>query len=252
MFVFFFFFFKQKTAYEIMPSLVGSEMCIRDRQISCGCQHSLILTDKGVWSFGRNGNGQLGNGNTTNSNTPINISNQFQGEKVKLISCGTHHTAVITHNNKLFTFGCNSNGQLGDNSTPNRSTPIDITNYIIKNQVNNNQKQQQSEQEMILNVSGGYYHTMVLTNKSIYGFGSNAKGQLGIGEQQTGDQLLPIKLDNYFEQGSVFKQIKAGFYHSIVLTNKGLFTFGGNEYGQLGNNSTVNSFSPVNNQQFQQ
>eukprot|EP00825_Cyclidium_porcatum_P034664 TRINITY_DN36430_c0_g1_i3.p1 TRINITY_DN36430_c0_g1~~TRINITY_DN36430_c0_g1_i3.p1 ORF type:complete len:171 (+),score=28.19 TRINITY_DN36430_c0_g1_i3:50-562(+) len=31
MFVFFFFFFKQKTAYEIMPSLVGSEMCIRDR-----------------------------------------------------------------------------------------------------------------------------------------------------------------------------------------------------------------------------
>ncbi|CUX53450.1 hypothetical protein BN3590_02039 [Clostridium sp. C105KSO15] len=27
----FFFFFKQKTAYEIMPSLVGSEMCIRDR-----------------------------------------------------------------------------------------------------------------------------------------------------------------------------------------------------------------------------
>jgi len=27
-----FFFFKQKTAYEIMPSLVGSEMCIRDRR----------------------------------------------------------------------------------------------------------------------------------------------------------------------------------------------------------------------------
>ena len=29
---------------------------------------------------------------------------------------------------------------------------------------------------MILNVSGGFYHTMVLTNKSIYGFGSNEKG----------------------------------------------------------------------------
>ena len=29
---------------------------------------------------------------------------------------------------------------------------------------------------MILNVSGGYYHTIVLTNKSIYGFGSNAQG----------------------------------------------------------------------------
>src|SRR5450756_998465 len=30
-----FFFFKQKTAYEIMPSLVGSEMCIRDRDACC-------------------------------------------------------------------------------------------------------------------------------------------------------------------------------------------------------------------------
>ena len=30
-----FFFFKQKTAYEIMPSLVGSEMCIRDRCSTC-------------------------------------------------------------------------------------------------------------------------------------------------------------------------------------------------------------------------
>eukprot|EP00825_Cyclidium_porcatum_P049700 TRINITY_DN8647_c0_g1_i2.p1 TRINITY_DN8647_c0_g1~~TRINITY_DN8647_c0_g1_i2.p1 ORF type:complete len:162 (+),score=15.87 TRINITY_DN8647_c0_g1_i2:62-547(+) len=32
----FFFFFKQKTAYEIMPSLVGSEMCIRDRYMGSG------------------------------------------------------------------------------------------------------------------------------------------------------------------------------------------------------------------------
>src|SRR5428012_25123 len=30
-----FFFFKQKTAYEIMPSLVGSEMCIRDSSWAC-------------------------------------------------------------------------------------------------------------------------------------------------------------------------------------------------------------------------
>src|SRR5450756_2000892 len=34
----FFFFFKQKTAYEIMPSLVGSEMCIRDRSLPDGCR----------------------------------------------------------------------------------------------------------------------------------------------------------------------------------------------------------------------
>src|SRR5428012_3871 len=36
----FFFFFKQKTAYEIMPSLVGSEMCIRDR-----CRYIDLATD---------------------------------------------------------------------------------------------------------------------------------------------------------------------------------------------------------------
>ena len=37
MFLVVFFFFKQKTAYEIMPSLVGSEMCIRDRFLFVLC-----------------------------------------------------------------------------------------------------------------------------------------------------------------------------------------------------------------------
>eukprot|EP00825_Cyclidium_porcatum_P050534 TRINITY_DN9044_c0_g1_i1.p1 TRINITY_DN9044_c0_g1~~TRINITY_DN9044_c0_g1_i1.p1 ORF type:complete len:213 (+),score=40.87 TRINITY_DN9044_c0_g1_i1:1-639(+) len=42
--VWFFFFFKQKTAYEIMPSLVGSEMCIRDRcKILKGCKKEQFL-----------------------------------------------------------------------------------------------------------------------------------------------------------------------------------------------------------------
>ena len=36
-------FFKQKTAYEIMPSLVGSEMCIRDR---CNENFALLISDR--------------------------------------------------------------------------------------------------------------------------------------------------------------------------------------------------------------
>lgn len=41
------------------------------------------------------------------------------------------------------------------------------------------------------------------------------------------------------------KQAKCGNSHTIVLTDKGIFTFGFNKDGQLGNNSTTDSFSPV-------
>eukprot|EP00658_Telonema_sp_P-2_P039723 TRINITY_DN2837_c0_g4_i2.p1 TRINITY_DN2837_c0_g4~~TRINITY_DN2837_c0_g4_i2.p1 ORF type:complete len:261 (+),score=100.87 TRINITY_DN2837_c0_g4_i2:87-869(+) len=48
MFIFFFFFFKQKTAYEMLRSLVGSEMCIRDRSINEGANGKMVATVKDV------------------------------------------------------------------------------------------------------------------------------------------------------------------------------------------------------------
>eukprot|EP00825_Cyclidium_porcatum_P040301 TRINITY_DN5072_c0_g1_i6.p1 TRINITY_DN5072_c0_g1~~TRINITY_DN5072_c0_g1_i6.p1 ORF type:complete len:391 (-),score=58.87 TRINITY_DN5072_c0_g1_i6:123-1295(-) len=216
-------------------------------QISCGYYHSIILTDVGIYSFGYNSYGQLGNGTTTDQNTPTNITQQFQGEKVKIISCGQFHSVVITEKNHLFTFGYNNQGQLGDNSTESQSTPVNITANIFNNNNNNNNNNNSQEgQEQFLNVSCGQYHTIVQTNKSLYAFGSNQFGKLGIGNQQTGAQKLPIKIDSYFENETVFKQVSCGYYHTIVLTNKGVFTFGWNYFGSLGNNSKTDSFTILN------
>lgn len=96
----------QKLPVKITPSFANQRIL----KISCGQSHSIILTDAGLFSFGRNVEGQLGNGTYVSSSNPVNISNMFDGEKVREISCGIHHNAIITHRNHLFTFGYNNNG----------------------------------------------------------------------------------------------------------------------------------------------
>lgn len=65
-------------------------------------------------------------------------------------------------------FGKNCHGEIGDNSTENKSVPIDITDKIIQESDVGN--------EFIINASCGKDHTVVMSNKSLYTFGSNEEG----------------------------------------------------------------------------
>src|SRR3546814_5560823 len=93
LFDFFFFFFKQKTAYEMRISDWSSDVCSSDlvktlagvRDVALGGKHSLILkTDDSLWACGSNEFGQLGNGGTRNAQTPVQI---MDGVKIGRASC---------------------------------------------------------------------------------------------------------------------------------------------------------------------
>lgn len=75
----------------------------------------------------------MGDGTFNASCKPINIEKQLKGEYAKTISCGLHHSAVLTIKKHLYVFGNNSNGQLGINSTLNSNNPINITANVIPN-----------------------------------------------------------------------------------------------------------------------
>jgi len=79
------------------------------------------------------------------------------------ISCGLHHTVVLTLAGEVFTFGSNQYGQLGTGDLQPVSGPIQV-----------------KVQGMISQVSAGSNHTVLLTHKGIvYTFGNYQKGQLG-------------------------------------------------------------------------
>ena len=101
-------------------------------------------------------------------------------QKVIFVSCRNDHTAIITKEKKLYTFGDNRFGQLGLGDANNRSIPTLVT--VL-------------EDQKVIAVSCGGVHTAIITkNHQLYTFGSNLAGQLGLGdlgeEQKTSPTLV--------------------------------------------------------------
>jgi alpha-tubulin suppressor-like RCC1 family protein len=83
-----------------------------------------VGSDGKVYGAGSNSYGQLGNGNTTNQSTPA-VMQVINGTAVraKQVQSGYGTTVILTTQGVVYTVGNNSNGQLGDGTTTNSSTP---------------------------------------------------------------------------------------------------------------------------------
>ncbi len=142
-------------------------------KISCGDQHVLVLcTDASLHSFGRNSYGELGNGTTTQQNSAINITNagSLSGKTVSKISAGGYHSIVLCTDSTLHAFGGNWQGQLGDGTTTQRTSPVNITNSGSLNG------------KTVSSITTSDMHTLVhCVDGTLHAFGYNASGQLGDG-----------------------------------------------------------------------
>jgi len=98
--------------------------------IEFGLYFSTALTSNGrYFTWGYNSTGQLGNGTTsiTPIATPVEMDlAAFGGETIADISAGYAHTSVVTSSGKIYTWGLNNAGQLGDGTMTNSSTPTEI------------------------------------------------------------------------------------------------------------------------------
>ena len=93
------------------------------KQVACGNDHTAaIKTDGTLWTWGNNAYGRLGDNTTTNRNTPVTTF--AGGTNWKQVDGGFSHTAAIKTDGTLWTWGNNSTGRLGDNTTTQRLTPV--------------------------------------------------------------------------------------------------------------------------------
>lgn len=166
-----------------------TKISVFDKNVRCvmngGYHVAFITNDHELYTCGLNTNGQCGNGTVTNINTPqlINIG----GDVVKVAIDGdipntNGWTLALRADGRLYAFGYNAYGQLGDNSTTTRSSPTQVSNIGVD-----------ADKKVIdMWCVGGVLNgaSFALTeNGDFYAWGHNNRGQLGLGD--TTDRATP-------------------------------------------------------------
>ena len=224
------------TTSSVVSSSVGNQVTGNVVQTDLGWRISASLTSLGqLFMSGSNPWGQLGDGSNSTRRIPVNITSRFNlvaNEKIILARLGDEHAAAISSTGRLWTWGLNGSGRLGDGTSIDKNTPTEITSSF--NLVGD---------EKIANVSLSNYfdggHSAAYTSLNrVFTWGRNFWGQLG--DNTTTDRLAPTEITSRFtfQENETIVDIQSGNLHQALLTSTGrVFMWGSNGNGQLGDGS---------------
>src|SRR5450759_3959508 len=143
---------------------------------------------------------------------------------------GGYHTCALAPSGQAYCWGLNTYGELGDNTTTDRSTPIAVQQGVVT----------------FTSITAGWGHTCGLTSAgAAWCWGYNGNGRLG--DNTITLRLTPVAV----QQGGVtFTSITAGDSHTCGLTGAGAaYCWGRNDSGPVGDNTTTDRHTPVAVQQ---
>lgn len=189
-------------------------------KVALGDTHSAAIdTEGGLWMWGSNEHGALGNGEKGEylcEGTPIKIMDDISSVSLSFGSSGDAHSGAVTRDGSLYMWGSNNFGQLGDGTTAECLKPKRIMSGVSQ-------------------VVAGHRKTAVIkTDGSLWVWGYNGNGDLGTGDGQ--DHATPVKLlDDVV-------QVDFGGSHGAALKSDGsLWMWGSNNGGALGNSTAQGS-----------
>lgn len=175
--------------------------------------------DGSLWTWGMNSSGQLGNGNTTDRYSPVQVGT----ESWKIVKGGVDHFAAIRKDDTLWTWGNNSWGKLGHNTSVSTSSPVQVPGswkFIAVGEVS---------------MFG------IKSDDTLWGWGYNGYGNLG--DNSTTIRSSPVQVSG---GGSWKFVITDGEYGTSAIKTDGTgYGWGNNGFYQIGDGTLINRSSPV-------
>jgi alpha-tubulin suppressor-like RCC1 family protein len=209
-------------------------------KISAGYNFSLAIKNDGtLWSWGANGQSQLGLGNTIARSSPVQVGTDTNW---RLIAAGRIH-AIGTTSQYMYGWGNNLYGQVGDDSRTTRNTPT-IHNAPFQTGTNLNGIAGWQSISAGTNHSAAIYMQSSGTQRTLYTWGG-FQG-LGLNARQV-YRSTPVAVgDSGSAWYTTLSNVACGGDLTAITTTDGqLWTWGSGGYGRLGQNSLVYRSSPV-------
>ncbi len=192
-----------------------------------------------MWAWGYNVDGQLGDNTTTSRSTPVQVlgpggTGTLSG--VAAVAGGTDDSLAVKSDGSVWAWGANAFGELGDNTTTSRSTPVQVLGPGGTGTLSG----------VVAIAAGDEYSVAVKSDGSVWDWGLNEFGELG--DNTKTDSSTPVQVLGPGGTGTLsgVAAIAAGADHSLALKSDGsVWAWGANAFGQLGDNTKTSRSTPV-------
>ncbi|WP_350257668.1 immunoglobulin domain-containing protein [Scrofimicrobium sp. R131] len=196
--------------------------------VSAGNDHSLALGDDGnAYAWGGNSSGQLGDGSNTNRTVPVLVSAP-DGVSFTSVNAGYNFSLAIGNDGKVYGWGDNSYGQLGDSTFASTNAPVEASVLVGV---------------LFTHIATGGRHSVAIGDDGrTYAWGNNHYGQLGFDSPEN----WPIPGEVATPPGVRFTAVSAGNVHSLAIGDDGkAYSWGFNGVGALGDGTADDRVTPA-------
>lgn len=201
--------------------------------VSSGARHTCALLNGEVQCWGSNEFGQLGDGTTINTNKPVKVSTAGKPKpEVAGLTAGKSHTCMLLKDKTVQCWGKNDFGQLGVDSKTTLASNVPVTVPL---------------KDVVLVTAGGSHTCAKQIDNTVYCWGNNEAGQLGVSNITTPKSDAPVKVgDSITGKALIATTLSAGKVHTCaVVTDSSVRCWGSNDSEQLGVGKIANSSVPL-------
>ncbi len=212
------------------PGAVNLPPGVRIVAISSRYSHSMAIDeDGGLWAWGYNQYGQLGDGTTTTASSPVAVQALPGGRRVVQVCTGVQHSLALADDGTVWAWGLGSAGELGTGATGSSAVPVPVIPL--------------PDGRRVVQIDSGLNHNLALASDgSVWAWGYGADGQLGQGNGF--NSLQPVQVP--IPEGAKPVQVAGASHTSFALLADGTaFGWGSNDRGVVGDGSQTTRRSPV-------